>query len=63
MPKVDPMTATFSMGSELPSQHVLPPRPTGRMFAAVPSAPLWPIIVIVLSVLATLTAIGAIVAS
>jgi len=63
MPAVDPSTATFSTGSELPSQPVLPPRPTGRMFAAVPQTPMWPMIVIVLSVLATLIAIGAIVSS
>lgn len=63
MPDVDPSTAQFSMSSELPSANVLPPRPTGRMFA-VPSGPaLWPVIVIVLSSLATVIAIAAIVVS
>jgi peptidyl-prolyl cis-trans isomerase A (cyclophilin A) len=40
---------------------ILPPRPTGRMYAAAPRAPRWPAIVIVLSVAATATAIGVLV--
>ena len=62
MPKVDPTTATFSISSQLPSQ-MLPPRPTGRMFAVAPGMPIWPIVVIALSSLATITSIAVIVGS
>ncbi len=60
---LDPSTATFSRGPE-PARQVLPPRPTGRMFAAqAPSAPVWPVIVIVIATLAVMFSIAAIVVS
>jgi hypothetical protein len=61
LPPMDPMMAEFSMGQQLPST-LLPPRPTGRSFPVVAAPPAWPVIVIALSVLAIILAVGALVA-
>lgn len=59
LPAVDPATATFSLGMQLPSaRQVLPARPTGSLPIA-PSTPAWPVIVIALSALAIVLSIGA----
>ncbi len=59
LPAVDPSTASFSMGSQLPSSML--PRPTGRI-AEAPSPAAWPLIVIALSAVAIILAIGALAA-
>lgn len=63
LPPMDPMTAEFSMGSQLPSsQQVLPPRRmTGGTFAVSAGMPTWALIAIVLSSLAIVLSIGALV--
>jgi hypothetical protein len=64
MRAIDPASVQFSAAGTSRVHHdsepiqILPPRPTGRMFVALPAAK-WPYVVITISVLAILLSIGA----